>query len=76
MQIINDPDEIPAFASEAEEAEFWDTYSLAEHLLSREHTENDLLPPTRPASPASPASTSAPIWNGSSASACSSDSTL
>ncbi|GMA14078.1 hypothetical protein E5F05_18455 [Deinococcus metallilatus] len=46
--IITDMSQIPAFTSEAEEAEFWGTHSLAEHLLSREHTNTDLLLPTRP----------------------------
>lgn len=45
---ITDMSQIPVFASEAEEAEFWSTHSLAEHLLRRENAESDLLPPIRP----------------------------
>ncbi|GBF05677.1 hypothetical protein DAERI_050186 [Deinococcus aerius] len=47
-QIIHHQDDIPAFTSEAEEAEFWATHSLAEHLLRLENVEGDLLPPARP----------------------------
>lgn len=46
--VITDMNQIPAFSSEAEEAEFWATHALAEHLLGSEHAESDLLPPTRP----------------------------
>lgn len=48
LTIITDMSQIPAFATEAEEAEFWATHALAEHLLSAEHADSDLLPPKRP----------------------------
>ena len=54
MTIINHPDEIPAFATEAEEANFWDTHALGEAMYERAaHNPEtqallDLLPPKRP----------------------------
>jgi len=47
MKIINDMNEVPAFATEAEEVAFWDTHAFASHLMSRENADSDLLPPTR-----------------------------
>lgn len=48
LTIITDMSQVPAFATEAEEAEFWANHGLAEHLLSRGNAESDLLPPIRP----------------------------
>jgi hypothetical protein len=46
---INSWDDVPVFASEAEEAEFWATHGLGEALLEKGLTEDDLgLPPPRP----------------------------
>lgn len=43
-------DEVPAFATEAEEAEFWSTHSLGEELLAEGPVEDPMLPPPRPRS--------------------------
>ncbi|GAA5513651.1 hypothetical protein Dcar01_02395 [Deinococcus carri] len=48
LTIITDMSQVPAFATEAEEADFWATHALAEHLLSAGNADSDLLPPTRP----------------------------
>lgn len=48
LKTITDMNQVPAFTSEAEEADFWATHALAEHLLSAEHAQSDLLPPKRP----------------------------
>lgn len=47
--VINDLSQIPDFNSEKEEAEFWDTHTLAAGMMTRGNAEalNDLLPPTR-----------------------------
>ena len=46
--IIYDPADIPNFASEVEEAAFWDTHTMAENLWSRGNSELDALVPARP----------------------------
>ena len=48
MTTITDMNQIPAFATEAEEADFWDTHGLAEHLFDAKNENTDLLPPKRP----------------------------
>ena len=48
LTLITDMAQVPAFSTEAEEADFWATHTLAEHLLSVQNTETDLLPPARP----------------------------
>ncbi len=49
MKEVQSSEEIPQFANEAEEAEFWATHSLSEALLARmEPLPEDVLPPTRP----------------------------
>lgn len=40
-------DEIPAFTSEDEEAEFWSTHSFGEALLEQMGPLDDVLPPAR-----------------------------
>lgn len=35
MIVVNSWDEVPHFASEEDEANFWDTHTLAEHLWSK-----------------------------------------
>ncbi|HTE84770.1 MAG TPA: hypothetical protein VK821_08550 [Dehalococcoidia bacterium] len=35
MLVINSWEEVPHFSSEAEEADFWDTHTLADHLWSK-----------------------------------------
>ena len=46
---INSWDDVPMFANEAEEAEFWATHGLGDALLAKGLTEDDLgLPPPRP----------------------------
>lgn len=47
-EIITDMSQVPTFASEAEEAEFWASHALASPLLSPGNAEPDLLPSTRP----------------------------
>ena len=45
---INDEAEIPEFASEAEEAKFWDTHALSEkYIEAHPPVELDWLPPPR-----------------------------
>jgi hypothetical protein len=49
MKEIQSPEEIPQFANETEEAEFWATHSLGEQFLSKmEPLPEDVLPPARP----------------------------
>ena len=49
MPIVRSLDEIPAFASEAEEADFWGTHALSEELWDRlPAVPDDELPPPRP----------------------------
>lgn len=49
MKEVQSSGEIPQFASEAEEAEFWATHSLGEAFLDQmEPMPEDVLPPTRP----------------------------
>jgi hypothetical protein len=49
MKEVQSPEEIPQFANEAEEAEFWATHSLSEEFLTKmEPLPEDVLPPTRP----------------------------
>ncbi len=43
-------DEVPEFASEDEEADFWGTHSLGEAILCEPAVEPDWLPPPRPRS--------------------------
>lgn len=46
---IRSEDDIPEFASEEEEREFWDTHSFSEELLERlQVPAPDWLPPPRP----------------------------
>lgn len=46
--IIYDSADIPDFSSEAEEAAFWDTHTVAENLLGRDTGELDQLVPAAP----------------------------
>lgn len=47
--VIHSWSEVPAFASEAEEAEFWASHVLGEDLLEQMDTAPEgLLPPPRP----------------------------
>lgn len=48
FKTVHSLDEIPEFASEAEEAAFWDTHELAPGLMSRQNAEalEGLPPPT------------------------------
>lgn len=48
MTIITDMNQIPAFKTEAEEADFWATHALDTSLMSAENGDDDLLPPVRP----------------------------
>ncbi|HKH39317.1 MAG TPA: CopG family antitoxin [Rubrobacter sp.] len=49
MKEIQSREEIPQFANEAEEAEFWATHSLGEEFLAKmEPLPKDVLPPARP----------------------------
>jgi uncharacterized protein (DUF4415 family) len=49
MKEVKSSEEIPQFANEAEEAEFWATHSLSEAFLTKmEPLPEDVLPPTRP----------------------------
>lgn len=48
LTLITDMAQVPAFSTEAEEAAFWATHAVAEHLLGAQHADTDLLPPTRP----------------------------
>ena len=46
---VNSLSEIPRFANEDEEHEFWSTHSLGQHLLDQmEPVEDGTLPPPRP----------------------------
>jgi hypothetical protein len=47
--VVHNFDEVPAFASEAEEVEYWDTHELGDEILSAMHRDADKrLPPPRP----------------------------
>ena len=46
--IIYDPADIPDFDSEADEAAFWDTHTMAENLLGGDMSELNRLVPARP----------------------------
>ncbi len=35
LRVVNHPDEIPTFANEAEEAEFWATHAMGEAMFDR-----------------------------------------
>jgi len=49
MKEVQSPEEIPQFANEAEEAEFWATHALSEAFLAKmEPLPEDVLPPARP----------------------------
>src|SRR5829696_2345257 len=49
MKEVQSPEEIPQFANEAEEAEFWATHALSEGFLAKmEPLPEDVLPPARP----------------------------
>jgi len=49
MKEIQSREEIPQFANEAEEAEFWATHSLGEQFLAEmDALPEDVLPPVRP----------------------------
>ncbi len=41
-------DDVPEFANEAEEAEFWAAHSFGEELLEQMGPLDDVLPPARP----------------------------
>jgi predicted DNA binding CopG/RHH family protein len=49
MTIVRSWNDVPAFATEAEEAAFWDTHELGDELLERMSPQRDpKLPPPRP----------------------------
>jgi uncharacterized protein (DUF4415 family) len=49
MKEVQSPEEIPQFANEAEEAEFWATHALSEAFLAKmEPLPEEVLPPARP----------------------------
>ena len=49
MKEVHSPEEIPQFANEAEEAEFWATHALSEAFLAKmEPLPEEVLPPARP----------------------------
>lgn len=49
MKIVRSWDEVPSFATEAEEAAFWNTHELGDELLERIGPERDPnLPPPQP----------------------------
>lgn len=49
MTIVRSWEEVPTFATEAEEAAFWDTHELGDELLERMGPGRDpRLPPPRP----------------------------
>ena len=49
MKEVQSSEEIPQFANEAEEAEFWATHSLSEAFLAKmDPLPEDVLPPPRP----------------------------
>jgi uncharacterized protein (DUF4415 family) len=49
MKEVQSSEEIPQFASETEEAEFWATHALSEAFLAKmEPLPEEVLPPTRP----------------------------
>src|SRR5215208_4057968 len=49
MKVVQSSEEIPQFANEAEEAEFWATHSLSEAFLAKmDPLPEDVLPPARP----------------------------
>lgn len=49
MHTIHEMAEIPAFRSEAEEAEFWQTHEFSDELMERaEPIPDGELPPPRP----------------------------
>ncbi len=43
--VINSLDEIPEFATESEEADYWGTHTFSDELLDTMNTEIDDLPP-------------------------------
>ncbi len=45
---IHSWDEVPAFNSEREEAEFWGSHSFGEEMLVEDSVGDPLLPPPRP----------------------------
>lgn len=48
MKTVERPEDIPQFASEAEEAEFWDTHTFGKAMLARTVNLDHILPPPRP----------------------------
>ena len=47
--ILQSMDDVPIFATEAEEAEFWDTHDLSDELTMRmQPIPEEVLPPARP----------------------------
>jgi hypothetical protein len=48
MNVICSLDEIPACASEADEAAFWDTHEMSDELWDSLPSAEDELPPPRP----------------------------
>ncbi|MCZ7577254.1 MAG: BrnA antitoxin family protein [Dehalococcoidia bacterium] len=48
---VHSLDDVPDFATEAEEADFWGTHTLSDELLEQaSHIEDPLLPPRVPRS--------------------------
>ncbi len=50
MKVLESLDDLPAFANEAEEAEFWSTHELGEAILDQMSPigDDEDLPPARP----------------------------
>ncbi len=50
MKVLDSLDDLPAFANEAEEAEFWSTHELGEAILDQMKPigDDEDLPPARP----------------------------
>lgn len=50
LAVVQSPADVPDFATEAEEAEFWGTHSMGEGFFTgaEDDTEDFPLPPTRP----------------------------
>jgi hypothetical protein len=49
MDVVERWEQVPAFATEAEEAAYWDTHELGDEILSQMGPmDEDVLPPARP----------------------------
>jgi CopG antitoxin of type II toxin-antitoxin system len=47
--VLRSPDEVPAFATEAEEAAFWDSHDFGAEFMAHAHgAEPNWLPPVQP----------------------------